>query len=332
MKAHLVEPGPSSEARVDAGSGTLRPMPVAPEVQAFLTRLAEAGLPPAYEGTVAEARASLEAICAGGKRDPVDRVEDLEIEGPGGPLVLRVYRPALPGAAPALVYLHGGGWARGSIETHDAECRFFANAASCVVVSVEYRLAPEHPFPAAVDDSCAALAYVFQHAPRLGLDPARIAVGGDSAGGNLAAVCALFARDQGLGLCAQLLIYPATDFTFSQPSIDENAEGYFLERKSMEWYRDLYLQSDGDARDPRASPLLAPSLAGLAPAHILTAEFDPLRDDGEVYGQRLVAAGVAVTTHRFLGMIHGFAVSALGFDAGREALEEAADALRRAFA
>lgn len=307
-------------------------MPLDPDVQRFLGSIAATKQAPPYEGSIEQARAALEAICAGAKRGAVAEVEDLTISGPGGPLPLRVYRSEKATAMPVLVYLHGGGWARGSIDTHDAECRLFATGAFCTVISVGYRLAPEDPFPAAVDDCCAALRHAVDKAPELGIDPGRIAVGGDSAGGNLAAVCALWARDAGLRLCGQLLIYPATDFTFSQPSIEENAEGYFLERKSMEWYRDLYLPEGTDARDPRASPLFAESFVNAAPAHIVSAEYDPLRDDGEVYGQRLVAAGVPVTMHRYLGVIHGFAVAALGFEAGQRAHEEAVEALRRWYA
>ncbi len=246
--------------------------------------------------------------------------------------LVRVVWPRERGDLPCLVYFHGGGWTFCSIETHDATCRKLANGAGCVVVSVEYRLAPEHPFPAAAEDAFAATRWVAGHADALGIDPQRVAVGGDSAGGNLAAVVALMARDRGeLKLCHQLLVYPITDHDFETVSYRENAAGPLLTRSMMQSFWDFYVP-DGNRSNPYVSPLRAQSLAELPPATVITAEYDPLRDEGEAYALRLREAGVAVNASRYDGMIHGF----FGFDevlpAGRKAVDEAAAALDVAFA
>lgn len=266
--------------------------------------------------------------------EPVGSVEDRTVPGPAGPVPVRVYRPDAPGPAPILVWYHGGGWVIGDLDTTDSSARSFCAQAGAVVVSVDYRLAPEHPFPAGPDDAWAALRWVAEHADEVGGDPARLAVGGDSAGGNLAALVALRARDEGgPSLCHQLLVYPGTDLTMGHPSIEENGEGYFLSKASMEWFTDHYLGADHEHGDPTSgevSPLFARDLAGVAPAQVLTAEFDPLRDEGAAYAARLAEAGVPVELVEHPGLVHGF----LGFvelspDA-RTATEAAAARLREA--
>ncbi len=228
--------------------------------------------------------------------EPVGNVTTRQIDGPGGQLAIRLYRPIGAGAGPlpALLYFHGGGWVLGDLESHDGVCRSLSNQAGCVTVSVDYRLAPEAQFPAAVEDAWAALAWVVAEAAELGIDATRIAVGGDSAGGNLAAVLCLWARDEGgPDIRYQLLIYPATELRMNTPSQQSLADGYLLTRSSQTWFHQHYLRSDLDREDWRASPLRAPTLAGLPPAFVLTAEYDPLRDEGEAYAQRLIAAGDA---------------------------------------
>jgi acetyl esterase len=204
------------------------------------------------------------------------------------------------------VWYHGGGFVIGDLESADRTCRKLAIGTGALVVSVDYRLAPEHPFPAGPDDCFAALRWIVDNAASLGGDSSRLAVGGDSAGGNLAAVVALQARDQGVALRHQLLVYPVTDCTMSSTSYDENAEGYLLTRDSMDWFVVHYLSAGADAKDPRVSPLYADDLRGVAPALVITAEFDPLRDEGEAYAERLRDAGVEVETRRFDGQVHGF--------------------------
>jgi acetyl esterase len=264
----------------------------------------------------------------------VAQVLDRSLPGPGGPLPVRVYRPAGAGSAPlpALVYFHGGGFVLCNLDSHDGACRGLANAAGCAVVSVDYRLAPEHRFPAAPEDCYAATRFVAENAAALGLDPRRLAIGGDSAGGNLTAVVALMARDRGgPPLRFQLLIYPVTDCNFETRSYRENAEGYFLTAKQMRWFWEHYLSEPGEAALPYASPLRAEKLGGLPPALVITAEYDPLRDEGEAWAARLREAGVPVTLSRYDGMIHGFFSMAHVVDRARDAQAEAGAALRAAF-
>ncbi|MCC6223157.1 MAG: alpha/beta hydrolase [Thermoleophilia bacterium] len=264
-------------------------------------------------------------------RAPLERVEELSLPGPGGALAARLYAPSAA-RLPVLLYLHGGGFVTGSLDSHDGVCRALAAATPCVVVAVDYRLAPEHRFPAAVEDAWAATAWVAEHAASLGADPARVAVGGDSAGGTLAAVVALRARDRGLPLALQLLVYPVCDLACDTASYRELADGYGLTAAAMAWYRDRYLGPAGDPADPEASPLRAPDLADVAPALVLTAEYDPLRDEGEAYAQRLRAAGVPVTLVRYDGLIHGFYRMPAAIGRAREALGASAAALRSALA
>lgn len=311
-------------------------MPLDPDAQRILDLVAQSGKPP-YEELSPEAARRL---YRDGRRVlapdpmPIAEARDLTAPGPHGPVPLRLYRPeAAARPLPALVYFHGGGWVIGDIETHDGVCRHLANAARCAVLSVDYRLGPEHRFPAAVDDAFAATRWVAGQAEALGLDPRRLAVGGDSAGGNLAAVVSLLARDAGSPpLCCQLLFYPATDLGMSFPSQERFAEGYLLTRANQLWFHGHYLRGPEDREDWRASPFKARSLEGLPPAYVLTAGFDPLRDEGEAYARRLVEAGVRVTSRRFPGQIHGFLTMGRIIAASAAALDEAGVILAHAFA
>lgn len=262
----------------------------------------------------------------------VGSVEDRRIPGPAGEIPVRIYRPE--GAPSGLVcFFHGGGFVLCSLETHDELCRTLCRDSAAVVVSVDYRLAPEHRYPAAADDCYAALAWCAAEARRLGVDPARLAVAGDSAGGNLAAVTALRARDLGgPALCHQALIYPATHCRFDTDSYRDNAEGYFLTAEAMRWFWGHYLGDMARAAEPYACPAEAASLTGLPPATILSAEYDPLRDEAEDYGRALRAAGVDVRVQRYDGMIHGFVSMADLFEDGRAAQRLVAERLRAAFA
>jgi acetyl esterase len=312
-------------------------MAVKPEVRTILDLLEGVEAPPLSEQTPEMMRTAYAGMSALAVRDDVASVTDRNIPGPGGDLPVRIYVPATPGpeadgaGLPVLVWYHGGGWVIGDLETADGTARALANGAGAVVVSVDYRLAPEHPFPAAVDDALAAARWVVDNAAELGVDPARLAVGGDSAGGNLAAVVAQQLRDGGPPIAFQLLVYPVCDAKLVLPSIDENAEGYFLEKATMEWFRGHYL-GDGDRDDPRISPLAAAddALAGLPPALIITAEYDPLRDEGEAYGERLRQAGVDTTVTRYDGVIHGFFSMRDMLPDGAAAVTEASTALRKA--
>jgi len=245
---------------------------------------------------------------------------------------VRIYSPSAATDLPVLVYLHGGGWVICDLETHDPTCRAISNGADCVVVSVDYRLAPEHKFPAAADDAYAATAWVAQHAQELGADASRVAIGGDSAGGNLTAAVALMARERaGPPLSFQVLIYPVLDLASESASRKENGEGYFLTAAGMTWYEEQYLRDDADRKNVLASPLLAGDLAGLPPALVVTAEYDPLRDEGEAYGRRLTEAGVPATVSRYDGMFHGFLAFAGALDGATRAQAEVFAALRTAF-
>ena len=308
-------------------------MPVDPEAQALLDQIAAAGAPPFNTLPVEDARKMMDMMMEllGVVPEPVAKVEDLLIPGPAGQIPVRVYTPQGSGPFPVLVFFHGGGFAIGSIKNYDELCQALTNAASCMVVSVEYRLAPEHKFPAAVDDCYAATKWVAENANTIGGDPTRIAIGGDSAGGNLTAVIALMARERGTPpLVYQLLVYPATDFANDTPSHRENADGYFLTEDDTVWFMNLYLRSEADANNPYASPLRAQDFSGLPPALVITAEFDPLRDEGEAYAARLSEAGVPVVCTRYNGMIHGFL--SMPFDQARKARQEVAANLRSAFA
>jgi acetyl esterase len=297
-----------------------------------MEQAAALGFPPAHQVSPAQARANNRAR----PRAPgpaVARVEDRRIPGPETEIPVRIYTPEGTGPFPALVWFHGGGWVVGDLESADATARHLTRGANCVVVSVDYRLAPEAKFPGPAEDCYAATRWVAQNAASINADPQKIAVGGDSAGGNLAAAVSLMARDRGgPPLALQLLVYPVTDRDFSTESYIQNAEGYQLTRDSMVWYWNHYLQSDADAANPYAAPLQAPDLRNLPPALVITAEYDPLRDEGEAYAHRLEAAGVTVTCTRYDGMIHGFFGMSAAIDKGKQAIAQASAALKEAFA
>ncbi|HEY8554919.1 MAG TPA: alpha/beta hydrolase [Burkholderiales bacterium] len=310
-----------------------------PQAQAVLDLIAAAGRPPLHTLSAQEARAQYRAARKALQPPPEDvaAVRDLTAPGPHGPIPVRLYRARGTADAerlPVLVYFHGGGFTIGDLDTHDGVCRTLANEARCAVVSVDYRLGPEHKFPCAVDDSFAATRWVAQEAAALGIDARRIAVGGDSAGGNLATVVALLARDAGgPPLAAQVLIYPTTTLEHDTPSTAEfGPRGYIISLDTMHYFRDSYLSAPEERRDWRASPLLAPDVSRLPPAFILTAGCDPLRDEGKAYAERLRAAGVEVRYTCYEGQIHGFITMGRMIDAAGRALRESAAALRNAFA
>ena len=284
--------------------------------------------PPLAEMGPETARAMYKGMAAVGGGAEVEHVEDRTVPGDGVDIPVRIYRPAADGPLGVLVWYHGGGFVIGDLDTADATARDLAAGAGCVVVSVDYRLAPEHCFPAAADDCCAVLRWVVDHATELGGDAGRLAVGGDSAGGNLAAVAAIHARDAGIRLRHQLLVYPVTDLAATFSSRVENGEGYFLTKESMDWFEACYL-GDHEPHDPAVSPLYA-DLAGVAPAHVLTAGFDPLRDEGEAYAGALAMAGVDVVDDRYPTMIHGFFSMSMVTPVAGEAVSKAAGLLRDA--
>lgn len=308
-------------------------MPLDPQARVLLDQIAAVGAPPISQVTVQEARAGLAAFASlAGPGPDMARVEDLVIPGPDGDLASRLYAPTSARDLPVVIWYHGGGWVLGSVTEHDTVCRQIAAGVGCLVISIEYRLAPENPYPAAPRDCFAALGWVAAHASELGGDPSRLAVAGDSAGGNLAAVTARRARDEGGPAVAfQLLVYPATDGTRSLPSVKENGVGYFLTEESMEWFWAQYVPDGVDPTEPDLSPLHVDDLSGLAPAMVITAEFDPLRDEGEAYALRLAKAGVPVTVTRYEGMIHAFFTSGALFDTTGRAVRDACGALRSAF-
>ncbi len=284
------------------------------QTQDLLDRLAAEGGSPVYELTPEEARASRNPFFAslGGKPSSVFEVKNRLIPGPASDIPIRIYTPdACRGkadACPILVYFHGGGWLLGSLDSHDSLCRSFANASGCIVVSVDYRLSPENRFPAAVEDAYAAVCWVWENALQMGGDASRLVVGGDSAGGNLATVSCLMARDKGgPDLLHQLLLYPVLDLSsFNTPSYRDHATGYLLTAESMVYYRDQYLRDERDRENPYASPLLAEDLSGLPSATVVAAELDVLTDEGKTYADRLRKAGVSVSYLCYDGMIHPF--------------------------
>jgi acetyl esterase len=309
---------------------------LAPETQLTLALLERIGDPEPATLTPERMRAlrRRQAAIFGGKPDAVGAVADIQLDA-HVQLRARHYTPVEPGGPhPLIVFFHGGGFVFGDLDSHDALCRLLCRHAGAHVLAVDYRLAPEHPFPAAVEDAAAALTWALANAAQLGADPRRIAVGGDSAGGNLAAVvCQQAARAGEPAPVLQLLIYPVTDFTGSRPSRELFGDGFFLTKERIDWFDAQYLgQARQHAADQRASPLLADELGGVARAVIVTASFDPLRDEGEEYARALAAAGVPVTLRRFPGMIHGF-VSATGVSrAAREAVVEIAGMTRATLA
>ncbi|TDW24992.1 acetyl esterase [Rhizobium azibense] len=279
-------------------------------------------------GTAKEARAAYNAGCLTlqGDRELVAAIEDRTVVGTGGPIPLRIYRGvgAPIADAPALLYLHGGGWVVGTLESHDEICRWFANIGACIVFCPDYRLAPEHKFPAGLEDCVSALAHVVEQASWLGIDPDRIAVAGDSAGGNLAAVLSLLSRDGAARkISAQLLLYPNTDARQTADSYVRFSEGYGLTTSTMRWFRDHYVRDAADIGDWRVSPLIVENVAGVPPAFIAIAGHDILADEGEAYASRLTEAGIPVILRRWQDQIHGFVSMGRHIPAARQAVEEA---------
>ncbi len=306
-----------------------------PQIVQVLEAMARAELRPIEDLTPAEARAQLEVTAQARVAEPlpVAKVEERLIPGPASEIRLRLYWPDGPRPVPVILYYHGGGHVIGSLDTHDLVARNLCGGAAALVASVDYRMAPEHKFPAAVEDSFAALEWVRANAAGLGADPGRVGVHGDSAGANLAAVVALMARDAGLPLRLQSLIYPVSDYTLSGASYEKYARGYgVLTRDAMVWFRGHYLRSSADALDWRASPLRAPQLSGVAPAVVVTAECDVLHDDGESYAVALGRAGVPVEYREYSGMIHAFFGMVPIVDDAMNAQRQVWAAFKRAFA
>jgi acetyl esterase len=305
-------------------------VPLHPQAQMVMDFLATTGF--SFSGDLSPEE--LRALGGAAVPSPIElpSIVDRTIPGPAGEIPVRIYRPSEAEGLPVTVFFHGGGWVIGNLDSHDHVCRVLASKAECVVVAVDYRLAPEAKFPAAADDAVAALEWVVDHADELGVDADRVAVAGDSAGGNLAAVVAVHARDSDrVELVQQVLIYPVTDGSCDRPSMTENAEGYFLTRDGMEWFHGHYANDDSDRRHPRYSPIEA-DLRGVAPAVVVTAEYDPLRDQGRAFAEALTEAGVTAEYHEFDGMFHGFFSMDAGIDAAGDAQDRVAAALRDAFA
>ncbi len=306
-------------------------MPLDPQVVAVMEQVAALGLPAPHTVSPAEARANAKKR----PRSPgpeVAKVEDRNIPGPDGGVPVRIYTPDGDGPFPILAWYHGGGWVVGDLESADGVSRSLCAGGQCVVVSVDYRLAPDTKFPGPAEDCWAATTWAVNNAAEINGDPARLAVGGDSAGGNLAAAMSLMAADRGgPDIALQLLVYPVADRDFGTVSYTDNAEGYSLTKVTMQYYWDQYIDAE-HATNPYAVPMQANDLAGQPPALVITAEFDPLRDEGEAYAKRLREAGVETTATRYDGMIHGFFNMGAAVDKGRQAVDEASAALRNAFA
>jgi len=299
-------------------------MPLDPQVNALLDFLAQLGGPPMPEQTPEQARIAFKQLGAMNTAPLRElNVAEITIPGPAGGMRARIYKPWAQPRLPAMVFFHGGGMVVGDVETHDRTCRELAEACRSMIVSVEYRLAPENKFPAAVDDAYAAVSWVWANAAALGADPGRIGVGGDSAGANLSAVTSLQARDRGgPPIAYQLLLYPPTDMTANFPSKHENGQGYFLTHDEMVWFVNHYIRDEADKLNPLGSPLLARDHSRLPPAIVVTAEFDPLRDEGEAYAEKLRRAGVPVKLRRYDGMIHGFLSMFDYIDRAKQAVAE----------
>lgn len=308
-------------------------MALHPSAEIMVQMLAESGLTFGPDATPEARRAAMIAATVNPAfpKHPVYSVEDRTIPGPAGPLPVRVFRPSPAPNLPVLLWFHGGGWVTGNVDTHDQLGRLLADHVGAVVVSVDYRLAPEAKFPAAADDCLAAYEWALAHADEVGGDATRIAIGGDSAGGNLAAVVALDARERGLPQPKlQLLVYPVTDYEFASAAMIDNAKGYFLETEGMRWFFEHYARTPDDFDDARFSPLRAADLSGLARAVVVTAEYDPLRDQGEAYGRRLVDAQVPTESVRADGLIHGFFGMHEYMPPGKESWDVSVAALRDA--
>jgi acetyl esterase len=309
-------------------------MTLDPAVQALLDQLSANPAPKLWELPVADGRALYLAMSQMLEPQgvPIGKVENMTVPGPAGPIPVRLYTPMGGGTMrPAIVFYHGGGWVIGSLETHDALCRQLANESGCKVVAVDYRLAPEHKAPAAFDDAFAVAQWVETNAPSLEIDANRLAVAGDSAGGNLAAAVSIAAKHKGAPkISYQLLIYPTLQMRPNTQSMKDFAEGYFLERKTMDWFYDQYLPSEADINDPRYSPLAASDLAGVPRAYIVTAGFDPLKDEGKAFADKLNRAGVAAVYVNYDGMIHGFFNMSAAVPSAKQAISAAASAVKEA--
>lgn len=303
-------------------------MALDPQAKAIIDMMNDSGF--SFTGTTPEELRARMGMTNMPSPVQLESITDRTIPGPAGEIPVRVYRPSA-GTLPVVVFFHGGGWVIGDLESHDHCCRTIASKAECVVVAVDYRLAPEAKFPAAVDDAWAATEWVVANAAELGVDGSRLAVAGDSAGGNLAAVVANLSRDvDHVEVIQQALIYPVTDGTCDRPSMTENAEGYFLTREAMDWFHGHYADDEADLADPRYSPILA-DLRGAPPAVVVTAGYDPLRDQGNDYARALEAAGVEVDHCEYQGMFHGFFSMDVAVDVASEAQDQVAAALREAF-
>ena len=304
-----------------------------PQAKFVLDQLKRLGVPPMETLSPEEARNWISNIgLLAGSPEKVGKIINRTIDGPAGEIPIRMYIPDGEGPFPAFIYCHGGGWVIGNLDIVDVPCRRIANQAHCIVISVDYRLAPEHKFPAAIEDAYAAVEWTANNAQSLQIDPNRIAVGGDSAGGNLAAAAALMARDKnGPSIVQQVLLYPVTHYAFDTKSYAENADGYFLTKAAMKWFWNHYLHSEQDGKHPYASPLLAEDLTGLPPALVITAGFDPLRDEGKAYADRLKSAGIPVETMHYESMIHGFCWMPGAIEQGKNALDKTAASLKQTF-
>jgi acetyl esterase len=307
-------------------------MPLDPKAKFMIDQMAQMPLPPWSELDAVTLRSLMGSGRFPPPELPLAEVANTTIPGPAGPIAVRIYRASSEPDQPVIVYFHGGGFVIGDLDSHDGTCRRLAHNVGCTVVSVDYRLAPEHPYPAAVDDSYAATEWVAAHADFLKIDVDRIAVAGDSAGGNLAAVVALIARDRGgPAICHQLLTYPVTDMAFKSESYTSNGEGYFLTKDMMVWFGRQYVPTGHDIEDPLLSPLYHNNLKGLPPATVITAEYDPLRDEGEAYARKLEAAGVPVKFILYDGVFHGFFSMNGAIDQADDAHAFAAGELKKAF-
>ena len=308
-------------------------MPLDPQVIKILKEAESLGLPAYQDLSPTEARKQMLDLAPPVQPNlSVKKVIDRKIPGPDGDIPIRLYYPAGDGPFPVLVYFHGGGWVIGDLDTHHGFCHALAKTSGCLVVAVDYRLAPEHRYPAAVEDAYAATRWVAENSELIQADPDRFAVCGDSAGGHLAAVVSLMARDrQGPRIDLQILIYPITDCSFDTPSYEENQEGYMLTRDLMKWFWNHFINIESEADDPYVSPLRAESFSDLPPALILTAEYDPLRDEGEAYAEKLQGAGVNATLTRYPGMIHAFIRMTAQLDKANVALGQVAGMLRSVF-
>ena len=308
-------------------------MPLDPQMQAILDAMPAAGDADLSQVSPEAMRPAFDSVGPPGDPQPVAKVENRSVPGPAGEIPVRVYTPEGDGPFPVLMFFHGGGFVLCSLDSHDALARALCNGVGAVVISVDYRLAPEAKFPAGPEDCYAATRWAAENSGEIGGDGSRLAVAGDSAGGNLSAVVSLMAQQRGgPAIAHQLLIYPVTSSATDSPSYRENGEGYFLTKQMMEWFWGHYLVDASAGKDPLASPLLAESLAGQPPATVITAEYDPLRDEGLAYAKRLEEAGVPTRVKNYEGVVHGFLSMFDSVDKGREALDLGCERLREAFA